>query len=68
MKHQQQKQIKKTNDLIAISTIIGLVKNDEFPKAIDVAINRGFTAEQFGQMANMVDLSAEEIYENVIAY
>lgn len=65
MKHQRQEQIKKTNDLIAISTIIGLVKADKFPQAIEVSEKRKFTPEQFGKIANMTDLSAEEVYKRV---
>ena len=65
MKHQRQEQIKKTNDLIAISTIIGLVKADKFPQAIEVSEIRKFTPEQFGKIANMTELSAEEIYKRV---
>lgn len=65
MKHQRQEQIKKTNDLIAISTIIGLVKADKFPQAIEVSEKRKFTPEQFGKIANMTELSAEEVYKRV---
>lgn len=65
MKHQRQEQIKKTNDLIAISTIIGLVKVGKFPQAIEVSEKRKFTPEQFGKIANMTELSAEEIYKRV---
>lgn len=65
MKHQRLEQIKKTNDLIAISTIIGLVKADKFPQAIEVSEKRNFTPEQFGKIANMTELSAEEVYKRV---
>lgn len=67
MKHQRQEQIKKTNDLIAIANIIALVKADKFPQAIDVSEKRKFTPEQFGKIANMTELSAEEIYKMVFA-
>lgn len=66
MKHQRQEQIKKQNDLIAIATIIGLVKNGKFPEAIEISGKRKFTPEQFGKIANMTDLTAEEIYTKVI--
>lgn len=65
MKHQRQEQIKKTNDIIAISVIIGLVKENKFPQAIDVSEKRKFTPEQFGKIANMTDLTAEEVYKRV---
>jgi hypothetical protein len=65
MKHQRLEQIKKTNDLIAISTIIGLVKADKFPQAIEVSEKRNFTPEQFGKIANMTELSAQEVYKRV---
>ncbi len=65
MKHQRQEQIKKTNDLIAISTIIGLVKKGKFPEAIEIANKRNFTPEQFGKIANMTEHTAEEIYKIV---
>jgi len=67
MKHQKQEQIKKTNDLIAIAQIIALVKADKFPQAIETANKRNFTPEQFGKIANMTELSAEEIYKRVLA-
>lgn len=65
MKHQRQEQIKKQNDLIAIATITGLVKANKFPQAIETANKRNFTPEQFGKIANMTELSAEEIYKRV---
>lgn len=65
MKHQRQEQIKKQNDLIAIATITGLVKNGKFPEAIEISDKRKFTPEQFGKIANMTELSAEEIYIRV---
>lgn len=67
MKHQRQEQIKKTNYLIAIANIIALVKADKFPQAIETANKRNFTPEQFGKIANMTDLTAEEIYKMVLA-
>lgn len=67
MKHQRQEQIKKQNDLIAIAQIIALVKADKFPQAIEVSNKRNFTPEQFGKIANMTELSAEEIYKRVLA-
>lgn len=67
MKHKRQEQIKKTNDLIAITNIIALVKADKFPAAIECANKRNFTPEQFGKIANMTECTAEEIYKAVIA-
>lgn len=65
MRHQRQEQIKKTNDMIAISAIINLVKADRFKDAIDIAERRKFTPVQFGEIANMTELTAEEIYQRV---
>lgn len=65
MKHQSREQIKKTNDLMAISVIVALVKEDKISQAIEVAEERKFTAEQFGKIANMTDLTAKEIYKKV---
>ena len=65
MKHSRQEQIKKTNDLIAISTIIGLVKTDKLSQAIEISEKRKFTPEQFGKITNMAELSAEEVYKRV---
>lgn len=66
MKHKSIEQLKKTNDLIAIANIIGLIKKDEISKAIDICEQRKFTPKQFGKIANMVNLSAEEIYKNIM--
>lgn len=66
MKHQRQEQIKKTNDLIAITMIVEHIKNDEIKKAVEVAEKRNFTPKQFGEITNMVDLPIEEIYKNYI--
>ena len=67
MKHKRQEEIRKHNDLIAIATIIGLVKQNKFPQAIEISEKRKFTPEQFGKIANMTELSAEEIYKRVLA-
>lgn len=67
MRHQRQGKIRKTNDLIAIANIVGLVKADKFPEAIEVSIKRNFTPEQFGKIANMTELPSEEIYKRVFA-
>ena len=66
MKHQRQEQIKKKNDLIAITVIVGLIKANKFPEAIEVSNKRKFTPKQFGKIANMTELSAEEIYKRVL--
>lgn len=67
MRHPTQESLKKKNDTIAIAVIKGLVDEGRFPEAIDVAEKRKLTPEQFGKIANMTDLSAEEIYKRVIA-
>lgn len=66
MKHQRQEQIKKQNDLIAIASIKGCIEKDNIKEAVDIAERRKFTPEQFGKIANMTDLTAEEIYTKVI--
>lgn len=50
---------------MAISVIVALVKEDKISQAIEVAEERKFTAEQFGKIANMTDLTAKEIYKKV---
>lgn len=67
MKHKRQEQLKKFNDLVAIANIVGLVKADKIKEAVEVANVRKFTSEQFGKIANMTDLKAEEIYKEVFA-
>ena len=65
MRRKSQEQLKKTNDIIAIANIIGLVKADKFKEAIEVSIKRGFSPEEFGIIANMTDCKAEDIYKKV---
>ena len=52
-------------DLISIG-IVGLIKANKFPEAIEVSNKRKFTPKQFGKIANMTELSAEEIYKRVL--
>ncbi len=66
MRRPTQEQLKKKNDIIAIAVIKGLVADGNIKEAIDTAEKRKFTPEQFGQIAHMTELSAEEIYKRVI--
>ena len=65
MRHQKQEQIKKNQDIIAIATIISLVKEGKFKRAIEISEQRTITPEQFGKIANMTELPATEIYKRV---
>lgn len=65
MKHKNQKELKKFNDMLAIANICGLVKQDKIKEAVEVAQVRNITPEQFGKIANMTDLTPQEIYKAV---
>lgn len=67
MRKPTQEQLKKKNDIIAIAVIKGLVQDGNIKEAVNTAEKRKFTPEQFGKIANMTDLSAEEIYKRVLA-
>ena len=65
MKHKSQKELKKFNDMLAIANICELVKQDKIKEAVEVAQVRNITPEQFGKIANMAELTPQEIYRAV---
>ena len=67
MRHKSQATLKKQNDILAIASIKGCIKKDDIKEAVNIAEKRKFTPQQFGKIANMTELPAEEIYKRVFS-